>query len=76
MGYSNDTDVMLVLATGNFAHTIRRVHHTIIDDYGLSSNPNEMHLLHEQLLRSLYVENFKTTSIDLIKFKVNLHESQ
>ncbi|MGB2447382.1 MAG: reverse transcriptase domain-containing protein [Candidatus Poseidoniaceae archaeon] len=58
VGYGNDPAVVLVYQPGSKSHKIRRVHHVILDPYGLSTNPRRKLLPHEHLLRAVHSNLF------------------
>ena len=58
VGYSNDPAVILVYCENAKIHRIRRVHHAIIDPFGLSLSPSDRVLPHEHLLRQAHSSQF------------------
>ena len=64
VGFSNNKAVALVLTEEDLdkptSHRIRRVHHCIIDEWGLSTNPSRKPLPNEQLLRTLYDQRYQS----------------
>ena len=62
VGYSNDPAVVLIYCADAKVHKIRRVHHAIIDPFGLSVTPNDKVLPHEHLLRQAHAAQFGDSS--------------
>jgi len=60
VGFSNHPGIILVFKPGSAteSHRIVRVHHAIVDHYGLSISSNDTPIPHEQLLRAFHNNTF------------------
>ena len=63
MGFGNNKAVMLVLiitvTDGITSYKLRRAHHALVDEFGLSANPTDKPLPNELILSKLYDSTFR-----------------
>jgi hypothetical protein len=75
MGYSNHEGIILVYheGTNDRAPRIARVHHTIVDHYGLSASPADKPLPNKLLMQAFHCDTFDSTSTT--KWQMSLEQS-
>ena len=72
MGYSNNPAVILAYNPNSKAHRIRRLHHAILDPYGLSVDPDQPLLPNEHLLRVSHGNLFRPDNTPPETWRVEL----
>ena len=63
LGYNNHPTVLLALMISSTSHRVRRVHHAIVDPFGLSVSGKERVLPHKHLLRTVHADNVGTNEV-------------
>ena len=70
--FGNDPAVMLVYTESELSHKTQRVHHVIVDAYGISASQNDRPLPHEHILRIAHAQRYDSAVMKPEEWKVEL----